>query len=829
MFDFGSLVKTQASDVPASLAELFKQLDRKTTHTSLRPAQIAALAALDLHFSERDVITKLSTGSGKTVVGLVYAEMMRRKYKGEPVVYLCPTHQLIDQVVATGQAIGVSVSVFGKSGLPYGALGGDAVLACTYDKLFTCNSVFESKSIRPSAIVLDDVHAGVERVKKFFTVQVPEKCFDQVKALLKPLCEATDAATWSGICSDDVSSTYEVPYWIWAQVCGEVAQILAPYIGEPPLLFTWNNIARYIELARCCISGTSAEIALQIPPVEEVSAYVGAKHRLFMSASIKDISGLIAVLGCEPSACVRLIEPVEDEGAGERMILPTSLINPESKKNEIAIACAILAKQTNVVVLTTSSAQAKVWVDAGATLSENAAFDATLERLRTTTGNYVVFAQRFDGVDLPDDACRMLVIDGIPGGERVIDHVDAYRQKDSPGYEVRTVNKFEQALGRAVRSSADYAAVLLVGPDIAAFIGRKNVANLLEDRTRLQVEIGREVAQKVGGSRPIGAVIADMAQALLTRNDGWKEAHRARVRVLPGKQPRANILTPLESASVAMRETWGTAKAKNYQAAVTRLREAVNILQLDPIQKAELMYWVAAYLNQFNPAQASDAYKAVFAANTKFPRPEKVADRKFAHLTDQAKAVCNVFSGFASANAALARLDEVKAKLSFGNSAEIVERGLQELGELLGATSSRPEKETGRGPDVLWLFDACSACIEAKSEKKAAIHKTDAAQLILSTQWCDDALAVGTAKPRPVFATNVTTADRVEDIAFGPCQLSEATLMDIIERLRQVVLSLTYDGPLFTDPATVGKRLTDLCVSGAQIIGGLPVLKGQAT
>ena len=302
---------------------------------------------------------KLSTGSGKTVLGLLYAEMMRRKYKGEPVVYLCPTNQLADQVVETGRFIGVKVSTFPKNGLPYTAMSGDTILACTYDKLFTANSVFESRSIRPSAIIMDDVHAGAERIRKAYTVEVPAAISGQIKALLAPLCETTDAATWSAIMKGDAASAYEVPYWVWAQVWQQVAKLVAPIQDQPPLLFTWGNIARYLELARCCISGVSAEIALHIPPIEEVAAYAGAKHRLFMSASIKDISGLIAVLGCAPAAYGRLIEPNEDEGAGERMILPTSLINAESKKAEIASACAVLAKQTNVVVLTTSTATSK--------------------------------------------------------------------------------------------------------------------------------------------------------------------------------------------------------------------------------------------------------------------------------------------------------------------------------------------------------------------------------------------------------------------------------------------------------------------------------------
>jgi len=227
MFDFGSLAKSPSAEVPATLADLFKQLDRKTTHTSLRPAQLTAFAALDAQLDEQDVIMKLSTGSGKTVLGLVYAEMMRRKYKGDPVVYLCPTTQLINQVVASGQAIGVSVSTFPPGGeLPYDALGGNSVLACTYDKLFNAKSVFESRSIRPSTLIMDDVHAGVERVRKCFTAQVPPQTFEALRKLLRPLCEKTDAATWAGIEKGDSSSTYEVPYWIWARVSSEVARLL---------------------------------------------------------------------------------------------------------------------------------------------------------------------------------------------------------------------------------------------------------------------------------------------------------------------------------------------------------------------------------------------------------------------------------------------------------------------------------------------------------------------------------------------------------------------------------------------------------------------------
>jgi hypothetical protein len=50
--------------------------------------------------------------------------------------------------------------------------------------------------------------------------------------------------------------------------------------------------------------------------------------------------------------------------------------------------------------------------------------------------------------------------------------------------------------------------------------------------------------------------------------------------------------------------------------------------------------------------------------------------------------------------------------------------------------------------------------------------------------------------------------------------------MDVIERLRRVVLSLTYDGPLFTDPATAAAKLREQGITGAAIVSRLAIMKG---
>src|SRR5689334_7235105 len=53
-----------------------------------------------------DVALQLPTGSGKTLVGLLIGEWRRRRHR-ERAVYLCPTQQLVNQVVRQARTYGI--------------------------------------------------------------------------------------------------------------------------------------------------------------------------------------------------------------------------------------------------------------------------------------------------------------------------------------------------------------------------------------------------------------------------------------------------------------------------------------------------------------------------------------------------------------------------------------------------------------------------------------------------------------------------------------------------------------------------------------------------
>src|SRR5512133_680741 len=106
MVDFGKLVERPAQVDARDPLKLFASLDRKGSHTTLRPSQIEVLTELYQRRAERDHVLKLGTGVGKSSVALLYL----RSYMAEtrrPAVYLCPTRQLVLQVLEEAERLGI--------------------------------------------------------------------------------------------------------------------------------------------------------------------------------------------------------------------------------------------------------------------------------------------------------------------------------------------------------------------------------------------------------------------------------------------------------------------------------------------------------------------------------------------------------------------------------------------------------------------------------------------------------------------------------------------------------------------------------------------------
>ena len=87
MVDFGKHLKKRTTERPTDPVELYDRLDRLSDTGPLRPAQEYVLKEWhDKRRAERDLIVKLHTGQGKTVVGLLMLQSrLKRRNRFVPV------------------------------------------------------------------------------------------------------------------------------------------------------------------------------------------------------------------------------------------------------------------------------------------------------------------------------------------------------------------------------------------------------------------------------------------------------------------------------------------------------------------------------------------------------------------------------------------------------------------------------------------------------------------------------------------------------------------------------------------------------------------------
>src|SRR5262249_45580293 len=204
-------------------------------------------------------------------------------------------------------------------------------------------------------------------------------------------------------------------------------------------------------------------------------------------------------------------------------------------------------RQFGIVGLCPSGKAAELWKGAGAEVAEADTITGCVQRL--LDGNYgttLCVVNRYDGIDLPDKHCRILVLDSKPDSGGLIDR---YTESCRPSSEVtaqRTARMIEQGIGRGVRGEKDYCAVILVGGDLVRAIQRNDVKKFYSCQTRTQIEIGIEIvrmSQEDVQHGMSGLHIAwDCVRKLLNRDDGWKHYYVDRMSEVTLDKPNQEML-----------------------------------------------------------------------------------------------------------------------------------------------------------------------------------------------------------------------------------------------------------------------------------------------
>ncbi len=799
MVDFKKLREAKAKPKPLHPRDIFNALPKPPGINDLYASQAEVLDGWFGRRTEKDLVVKLHTGGGKTLVGLLVAQSVMNE-SSEPVIYLAPTKQLVSQVLAKSQQYGIAaLSYVPGQALPPEFYDGKAVLVGAYEALFNGRSKFGvrasgQETVKAGAIILDDAHVALASVREAFTLNVSANQHKEVYAELASRFRTAFKDVGRGGAFADVIrgknfGVMEAPSWAWHRKVGELQEYLTGIVDEINP-YVWPFLRDTLGVCHCLFSRSGVSITPLFPPVDLVPTFEDCPRRIYMSATIADDSEIVRTFDAAADAVDKPITSASLAGVGERMILVPGLmklggapIQPMAKKIVTKIA-----EKRGVAILTPSGKAAEAWTDVAEYPATSQAVADRIAAMQAGTNlRPVVLANRYDGIDLAGDACRLLILDDLPQGTS---NYDLFRMNVVADSAVNSLlaQRIEQGIGRGTRGGADFCVVVLMGTKLVGWIGRRKNLDFLTASTRVQLRMGREVSEAVGTAQEFSQTIFKC----LNRDPDWVAYHASELAEAAHAAPIDELALKVVSAE---RKAFRLQRLGQHEKALATIEKLIGDEALK--DDAQRRAWLAASAARIafqteDDAKGQKLQTYAYSVNNNHtpPRVRPVYVPRSAP-GKQASAIVARMMEYDRRAALIADFDVAVADLVPEASAGQYEAALSDLGAYLGFHAERPEKVHGVGPDVLWRTDASfDFVIEAKSEKEEdnPLYKKDHAQLLEAEHWFKqaypgrDAVRVS-ALPEAVADEKATPAGSV---AF---RLDEIT--KVVSALREVLVELT--------------------------------------
>jgi len=544
------------------------------------------------------------------------------------------------------------------------------------------------------------------------TLAANEPAYTELRNLFLADLREQGHGTCIDIESGEGAALLPVPYWAWRDHLDEAAGILAKYKETcDGIKFAWPVVRDILADCLCVVSGKQLQIAPYQPSLHQFGTFDRAVHRIFMSATVADDSFLVRGLGVAEASVSTPLRYAAERWSGEKMILIPSLIDETLDDADIvhAFAAPDAKRHYGVVAICPSFGQAERWKAEGAFVARTGDIDAQVERLRD--GEYeqtLVVANRYDGIDLPDDACRILILDSKPRPESLIDRYVTSVREGSDIILQRTTRAIEQGLGRAVRGEKDFCVVILIGPDLVKLVRTPAGRRFLSAQTRLQIDIGFDIAEmarnEIGNGKEPMLALRTLIRQSLRRDDGWKEFY---VQQMDGLD-EAGVTASNLSVYAAERRAEEQYRAQNIDAAVKTLQGLID--SSPPSDQGWYLQEMARYHYRSSKTTSNKVQIAAHAANPFLLKPQTgMQVLKVSAASEQrAQNILRWMRSHATFEELAVTVSDLVSRLRFGVAADDFERALDELGKALGFVTQRPDKHYKAGPTTFGLSEGSS-------------------------------------------------------------------------------------------------------------------------
>lgn len=693
-------------------------------------------AMLDLYIKnmeKRTVALELPTGSGKTLVGLLIGEYRRRKNK-EKILFLCPTNQLVHQVVEQANLkYGLKAIAFcgkQKDYLPKDKssfLMSEALGVTTYSSFFALNSFFKDVDV----LIMDDVHSCEDYIISNWTIQIDSETtiFTEIAELLKNCISEVDYKYLleEEYLPDVASWCNMLPMPLALNKLDELQLILQHGIESGTSNFyAYSRISENLQECNIYIANRKILIRPWIAPTMSFKAFADAKQRILMSATLGRSGELERITGIEKICRLPIVNDWDKKGLGRKFFTFPDLSLGEDEQGEVVMALQNLCKKSVFLVPDSQSAKAikGFYTEhiSSAKIFEAKDIEESKQSFVDCPEGTAILANRFDGIDFSDDASRLLFIWNLPKTTNLQERFLITRMGASKLYAERIRTRIIQAVGRCSRNPSDFSIVCVIGDSIQNDLTKQEKIKQFPPELRAEIQFGLENSVDYSTVKDV----IEQARDFLDRNENWQEAEEYIVDLRNDywdeiDEVEKQVNDKLQKSAVLELKFQYSLWKKDYKAAFGFACDIIGVLNA-PVLSGYKCFWnymagcMAFYLFQ----QGQSEYRTSGIQYLEEALKENISIRWLSGLSE--KLFCaenkdieendfffdcverleNVFTSLPTAQKLEKRIKKILDDLN-SLDGKVFERGHKELGELLGYISHNPSS-TG-APDPYWIIN----------------------------------------------------------------------------------------------------------------------------
>lgn len=693
-------------------------------------------AMLDLYIKnmeKRTVALELPTGSGKTLVGLLIGEYRRRKNK-EKILFLCPTNQLVHQVVEQANLkYGLKAIAFCGKQKDYSPkdkssfLMSEALGVTTYSSFFALNSFFKDVDV----LIMDDVHSCEDYIISNWTIQIDSETtiFTEIAELLKNCISEVDYKYLleEEYLPDVASWCNMLPMPLALNKLDELQLILQHGIASGTSNFyAYSRISENLQECNIYIANRKILIRPWIAPTMSFKAFADAKQRILMSATLGRSGELERITGIEKICRLPIVNDWDKKGLGRKFFTFPDLSLGEDEQGEVVMALQNLCKKSVFLVPDSQSAKAikGFYTEhiSSAKIFEAKDIEESKQSFVDCPEGTAILANRFDGIDFSDDASRLLFIWNLPKTTNLQERFLITRMGASKLYAERIRTRIIQAVGRCSRNPSDFSIVCVIGDSIQNDLTKQEKIKQFPPELRAEIQFGLENSVDYSTVKDV----IEQARDFLDRNENWQEAEEYIVDLRNDywdeiDEVEKQVNDKLQKSAVLELKFQYSLWKKDYKAAFGFACDIIGVLNA-PVLSGYKCFWnymagcMAFYLFQ----QGQSEYRTSGIQYLEEALKENISIRWLSGLSE--KLFCaenkdieendfffdcverleNVFTSLPTAQKLEKRIKKILDDLN-SLDGKVFERGHKELGELLGYISHNPSS-TG-APDPYWIIN----------------------------------------------------------------------------------------------------------------------------